>query len=1240
MRVAAVLTLLSPLVFGEGLPIVFIPNVGQFEARVRYVVETPGVRAAFLPDGVSYQAGGAELLVNFAGSSDEARLEGDGRLQGQANFIFGRDPAAWHTGLPTFSHVVYHGVYPGIDASYSGVGRMLKSEFVVQPGADPSVIRMQYPRASAVWVEGGELRVKVGTMDFREWAPEVYQTRNGSRVSVEAAYQVFEDNSVGFKIGSYDRLLPLVIDPVITYSTYLGGSGMGAVTAVARDGLGSLYAAGWTESIDFPIAGAVQAVNRGGVDSFVAKFDATGATLVYATYIGGNGDDRAAGIAVDSLGQAHVAGATGSSNFPLVAPARSSFVGGKEAFAFKLNAAGSALTYSTYLGGANYDAATAIAVDATGFAYIAGDTLSADFGVLNATQGAIGGQQDGFVAKLDGSGVRVFSTFFGGSQNEHVGGIATDGTGIVFLTGGTLSTNLPVVAATQALNAGGQDAFIAKIKTTATTQILYSTYLGGSGGSLTAPEQGNAIAIDASGSAYVTGVVSSTNFPVTAGTLQTNAGGSRDVFVTKLNSTGTARIYSTYLGWTGFDWGSGIAVDSSGNAYVGGYTSSVSFANVGGVQTGFKGLYDGFIFKLNPTGNALSFSTLYGGAGSDQVNAIAVDSSGNIFVGGQTSSYDLPAQAAYQTSNISGNTGWVARIGVAAPPSTVPSADSANIVYGSNGAAIVTAQFSHSGGAASLVNVAVLLSRTASIDFACRINYNPASNTFTLANNVVSSGGVNVTPGSGSAQNSQCQLNGAGSGAVLVGNNLTLTLSLVLDTGFPGNNTIYLYAEDASVNTGWVAKAGVSQVSADSVSPSSGSGASQVFTFVFSDTKAAANVQATAMMINNTLTGTNACWLVFDRNANTVALLWDSGTGSYAKPFGSSATIQNSQCALGVPTMSVSGTSTIINLPLSFKGQFTGPKNIYMYAVGPNGNTGWVQKGTYSVVAGGVPVANSVSPSSGTGGAQPFTFVMSDQGGSNFLVAAAMLFTPGSFTLNNACYILYDKINNRYSLFADTYTNGSSGFVIGSSGSVSNSQCTLYGSGSTVTIGATSIAMTLNIAFSPSFAGAKNSFLFASENGFNSGWVHVGTWSVPGAPPTVNSISPASGSGLNQNFAATATTPLSPTDLTRISILVTPGSSPVDACYVVYNRTNGTIGLYNDAGTALSTKPLGSSAALQNSQCAIGFSVANATGGVVTITVQIVFKSPSFAGTKNLLVEAANPWGSSSFIGKGTWTVP
>lgn len=245
MRVAISVWFLWVVAAGEGLPLVFVPNAGQFDPAVQFVVQTPGVRAAFLSDGPMFLAGESRLRVRFAGADPDVLVEGAGDLTGRANFLTGRDSTAWRTDLPTFGEVAYRELYPGIDARYAGVGRLLKSEFVVQPDGDPDRIRMEYLDASAVWVEGGELRVTLGGLEFREWAPEVYQiSSSGSRLAVQAAYRIYEDKSVGFAIGPYDRGRALVIDPVITYSTYLGGSGMGAVTSVARDGLGNLYAAG------------------------------------------------------------------------------------------------------------------------------------------------------------------------------------------------------------------------------------------------------------------------------------------------------------------------------------------------------------------------------------------------------------------------------------------------------------------------------------------------------------------------------------------------------------------------------------------------------------------------------------------------------------------------------------------------------------------------------------------------------------------------------------------------------------------------------------------------------------------------------------------------------------------------------------------------------------------------------------------------------------------------------------
>ena len=388
---------------------------------------------------------------------------------------------------------------------------------------------------------------------------------------------------------------------MISYSTYLGGTAQSAVTALAVDAAGDLYAAGWTEAIDFPVSNAIQAVNRGGVDAFVFKLNPAGSTLLYATYIGGRGDDRASGVAVDASGQIYLAGSTASTDFPLASPIRPALGGSRDAFAVKLNAIGNLLVYSTYLGGSGYDAATAIAVDAAGNAYIAGDTQSTDFPLLNPVQSVFGGKTDAFVTRLTSAGAISFSTYLGGNNDEHAGGVAVDASGNIYLAGGTLSANFPLTAPLQATNGGSQDAFVTKISTSPVA-LVYSTYLGGTGGQVGSPEQANAIAVDSAGAAYVAGVTNSGNFPVTAGAFQTTFNGVQDAFVTKLNAAGSAKLYSTYLGSYSFDWASGIAIDSGGNAYVAGYTSSAGFPVVGGVQAGFNGFYDAFVSKLNPLG--------------------------------------------------------------------------------------------------------------------------------------------------------------------------------------------------------------------------------------------------------------------------------------------------------------------------------------------------------------------------------------------------------------------------------------------------------------------------------------------------------------------------------------------------------------------------------------------------------------------------------------------------------------
>ncbi len=1229
----------SNLHAGGTLPPLFFANVpGSANPAIQYVARGAQWHAVFSSEGVVLQANGQLTRVRWLGANRNTRIQGLHAMRARVNFLLGRDSRQWRTDIPSFEGVLYSDLYPGIDLTYTGAGEWIKSEFLVRPGASPDDIRMEYSGSASI-DNAGDLRVG----DLKEAAPEVYQDGPSGRVKIAGRYRLLGPHTVGFDIGEYDESRPLIIDPVISYSTYLGGTGLGAVTGAAVDSGGNLYVTGWTEALNFPIIGAVQAANQGGVDAFVAKFNPTGTALLYATYIGGSGEDKGAAIAVDATGQAHVTGSTASLNFPLASPIRSTRGGPKTAFVLKLNAVGNTLLYSTYMGGTAYEVGTAIALDASGNMYVAGDTQSVNFPVQGAAQSTNAGGFDAFVTKLTPAGAISYSTYLGGSANEHAGGIAVDSSGRAYVAGGTYSTNFPVVTPVQNTSGGNQDAFLTRLSA-AGSSISYSTYVGGNG-AFTA-EQANAVAVDSSGNAYAAGVTNSSNFPVTAGAYQTLYNSTQDAFVVKVNSSGSAWVYGTFLGGTAFDWATGIAVDSSGNAYVAGYTSSGDFAQANPAQSAFGGMYDAFTTKLNSTGNGLLFSTYFGGSGSDTANTIVIDADGNMFVGGQTSSLDLPLQGPVQSSNNGGSIGWTARLGVTPPPSQTPSTVSVAPASGNGNPASFTAQYSDTGGAAALTTVSLLVNTSAAVDYACYVTYTPSTNQFALYNDVASSGALSLTPGSGSQQNGQCTLSGAGSSVNLSGSTLTMTVALSFDSAFTGSKSVYLAATDAGASTGWVAL-GTWTIpsppplpSADSVSPSAGSGATQTFNFVYSDTQSASNLLAVAVLITPGSSSSDACYVVYDRVAGTVSLRSDNALSSSSKALGSSATLQNSQCVVGATSSSLSGLTLTFTATIAFKPAFNGVQNIYMYASESASNTGWVLRGSFTVLAGGTPVANSVVPGSGSGPGQRFSFTTSDASGSTYLTQLVVLFAP---TLDNAnaCNLLYDRITNRVSLTYDIPANGSASLTPGANTVITNAQCSLRGANTTVVYTATSMIVTLDLVFNAAYFGAKNVYLYAAEAGANSGWVAVGSWTVTGGAPTADSVSPASGSGSNTNFTFTVSDSVSEQNIIGMSMLFTPGAPTnlANGCYLLYTRSPATIGLYNDAGTTLSTKPQGSSANLQNSQCAVGFTVRTTSGNSMALTIQVVFKA-AFAGAKTVYLQANEPNTNSGWVQRGTWTVP
>lgn len=590
----------------------------------------------------------AVLKLSLPGATLGTRGGGEEKQAGTVNYLTGSRRQAFHTNVATYKRVRYTAAYPGIDLVYYGNQSQLEYDFVVEPGADPSAIALQFDGADALEVDAqGNLQVWVGGQRIVQKTPLIYQERVGGRDIVAGGYTVMGEGRVGFDIGPYDPGRELVIDPVLVYSTFLGGSLTGAPDegrAIAVDAAGGIYVTGLTYAIDFPTTGGAFDTANGYYDLFVTKLAGDGSSLEYSTYLGGSGYEEGMGIAVDAAGAAYISGRTESWDFPTTTGAFDTSGGSGDAFVTKLSADGSSLVYSTYLGGSGYDFAQSIAVDAAGAAYATGYTSSSDF---PATAGAFDTSNDGgydaFVTKLSADGSSLaYSGFLGGNSSEIGYGIAVDASGAAFVTGYTYSADFPTTSGAfdTTWAANYVDVFVTKLSASGAS-LVYSTYLGGNSDDI-----GHAVAVDTAGAAYVTGYARSNDFPTTSGAFDTsNSGSYYDAFVTKLNADGGSLAYSTFIGGSSYEEGSSIAVDPTGAAYVAGRTDSSNFPTTAGAFDTIWNSTDAFVVKLNPAGSALAYGTYLGGSQHDQARAIAIDASGRAILAGFTYSGDFPTTA-------------------------------------------------------------------------------------------------------------------------------------------------------------------------------------------------------------------------------------------------------------------------------------------------------------------------------------------------------------------------------------------------------------------------------------------------------------------------------------------------------------------------------------------------------------------------------------------------------------------
>ena len=648
------------------LPLSFEANHGQTNPQVRFLVRGNGYTAFFTPGEIVLSLRSGVVRMRLAGSNPSAPVEALDPLPGTVNYFIGNDPSKWRTDIPTYARVRYRQVYPGVNLVFYGNRRRLEYDIEVTPGADPRVIQLAFEGTGRMRVSAsGDLELPVGRGVLRQHRPLVYQTMNGKRRLLEGRYVLRGKNRVGFQVLGYNPAEAVFIDPVLSYASYLGGSRDDRGFSIAVDASGSAYVAGFTQSNGLPVTtGAFRGYYGGSGDAFVAKLNSVGTALVYCTYLGGAGEDGASSIAVDSAGNALVAGGTRSLDFPTTKGAyQTANAGlGQDAFVTKLNAAGSDLIYSTYLGGNGDEAACGSTLDGSGNAYLTGSTASSNFPrTAGALRAGPGGQGDIFVTKLNanGSGL-VYSTALGGSALDMACSIQVDKAGNAHITGDAYSADFPTTpGAVQPKFGGGRlDLHVVKLNPEGTA-FVYSTYLGGKG-----DDTGFGLALDSSGNAYVTGGSDSSDFPVTAGALQTALRGPQDAVVAKLSPDGRSLLYSTYLGGSGADIGLGIALDSSANICVTGGAGSADFPITrDAVQTSLKGLSDAFVTKIKADGSGLLYSTFLGGSQDDDGLGIVVDSAGSAYVAGETTSSDFPTTAgAPRTTSAGGIDAFVAKI--------------------------------------------------------------------------------------------------------------------------------------------------------------------------------------------------------------------------------------------------------------------------------------------------------------------------------------------------------------------------------------------------------------------------------------------------------------------------------------------------------------------------------------------------------------------------------------------------
>lgn len=1105
----------------------FYPNHGQFAPEVLYVgrdrdtavLVGEGKITVWGAGSVTSEAPTAGVSVRWLNTATEMRCAGETPSETRLNYLVGNNPDGWITDLPTFHKVRMNGAYSGIDVVLYYSNGELEFDYLVEPHADPKTIRWVFESATgdgarAAGKLGSDGRLHLGDIPG-SWAlkaPIAYQESGDARRWIPVRYVALGNSEWGLELGEYDRSLPLVIDPVLSYASYHGGSQFDQANAVTTDAANLIYVVGETWSLDLGVLQPVQAYKKSGKDAFILKLAADGRTVLSTTYFGGNGDDIATSIQVRG-GDIFVAGETTSGDLPGTAggyqPANG---GGKDGFITRIRLEGApSVQATTYFGGVGADRINSLILDATGNPYVAGYTASSNFPISGSFGVAsLKGTSDAFVARFSRDlGSLTWSGIYGGSGSDQAYGLALGAADTIWFTGATSSPTLPMVNPLQTVLRGSYDCFLAQTSADG-TNLLYSSFLGGS-----ASEFCYAIATDGAGNPIVTGSSASTDFPVTPGVYQPLRAGNYDNIVAKLDISTRALAFATYLGGIAAESPSNIYVDSDGAVCIAGNTQSSNFPTANPVQPTLGGGVDGFLSCLNADATNLMFSTYLGGAGEDRVLGVVRRADPWTVLVGLTQSTNFPLTGNARQPLAPGNGDAfvvaISRTGANVYPANVSVTPS----NGNTETAHLTYLLEDGNGFQDIRYFYANIHNAVSTIDACYTRYDTDSNTISLLSD---NGGFWV----GSAvlgeaktlSNSQCAIDASRSSVWGHATRLSVKIHYSFRPGFGGVKSLLMYVQDRAgkvagwqLRGGWAVPklAGNIQPVIDYFQPNTGTFPSSLFVLRAVDANGANDLKEIHFLANDSLSYANSCYVLYNQSSNQLRLLSDN-TGQFLGPLtpGVAGAIQNSSCILsaGYSAVAKSGDALTLSVYLTFKDLAAGLNNVWTFVTDQsNVFSGWRMQGTFTVPIGPAyvrPSADSVSITPSDGGHR-FTLRASDMNGGDDVKDFYFLVNE-TLTNGHGCYILVRRLDGVALLLNDAGNAWAGSGLIGANTFLENSQCRVNLSALQTAVSGTTAEAAIPIQFKAGFTGAKSIWLYVEDSAkLISGWVRLNSVTL-GAP--------------------------------------------------------------------------------------------------------------------------------------------